>query len=106
MSSMMPHFDKVENPEGTYHVECQFTVYRARFGHHPSFLPQDEMRGRREGFCTQFWFLVDDDLSAKDADARVKELTDTYDELIDQIQEDDSRWEEFPFKGCPVVYAK
>ena len=46
----MSAFTIVSNNDDSFHIECLFIVYREKFGHHPDFLPQDEERGKREGF--------------------------------------------------------
>ena len=99
------NFQVVKNPEGTYHIECEFTVYREKFGHHPSFLPQDEVRGRREGFSTRFWFLVEDDIAPENVKARLNYYYKKYPN-ISEIENDDKKWESFPFKKNCVLYSK
>ena len=32
------NFSIIKNPEGTYHIECLFVVYRELFGEHPSWI--------------------------------------------------------------------
>lgn len=99
-------FSIVKNDNGTYHIECLFIVYREKFGHHPDFLPQDEERGKREGFNTKFWFLVMDYLSAAEAQRRLTNYENLYSALIHEIENDDTRWDEFPFKNKQIVYCK
>ena len=99
-------FSIIENPEGTYRIECMFIVYRQKFGHHPDFLPQDEEKGAREGFNTKFWFLVDDDLTKNNAEKTVEEYQQKYDVEIRKIENDDTLWDTFPFKNNIVIYAK
>ena len=100
------NFSIVDNRDGTHRIECCFVVYRQKFGHHPDFLPQDEERGKREGFSTKFWFLVEDDLSADEAANKLADYQHKYDNLISDIENDDKRWNEFPFKNKPVTYSK
>lgn len=100
------NFTIYKNPEGTYHIECQFVVYREKFGHHPDWLPQNEEDGKRFGFSTKFWFLIEDNISFDDIEKRYLHYTETYDSLISEIENDDTRWNEFPFKDKPVVYSK
>ena len=102
----MSAFTLVSNGDNTFRIECLFVVYREKFGHHPSFLPQDEIRGAREGFSTKFWFLVEDDLDASETVKKLADYQNKYDKLITEIENDDTRWEEFPFKTNPVVYSK
>lgn len=100
------NFTIVDNKDGTHRIECLFVVYRAKFGHHPDFLQVDEERGEREGFTTKYWFLVEDDLSAEDAVKKLTEYQNKYDKLITELEDDDKRWNEFPFKDNAIVYSK
>ena len=102
----MSSFEYFKNNDGTFHIECLFVVYRELFGHHPDFLPQDEERGKREGFSTKFWYLVEDDLTKEEARLHLKDYRKKYDRLITAIEHDDKRWNEFPFKDKDVVYSK
>ena len=102
----MSAFTIVSNNDSTFHIECLFTVYREKFGHHPDFLPQDEERGKHEGFSTKFWFLIEDDLTADNVVKRLNNYQEKYDKLIVEIENDDTRWNEFPFKDKPIVYSK
>ena len=102
----MTSFYIYDNNDGTFRIECKFIVYRAKFGHHPDFLPQDEIRGRREGFATKFWFLVEDNLTESEASSHLKKYQEQYDKLIEEIEDNDKRWNEFPFKDKPKVYSK
>lgn len=102
----MSAFTIVSNGDNTFHIECLFVVYREKFGHHPDFLPQGETRGKREGFSTKFWFLVEDDLSADETVTKLTDYQNKYDKLITEIENDDNRWNEFPFKDKPLVYSK
>ncbi len=96
-----------ENPgEQTYHIVCQFTVYRERFGHHPSFLPQDEAKGMQIGFATEFGFLVEDDLTKEQALDQLAAYQEQYDTLITELENDDTRWDEFPFQQCPLLWSR
>ena len=92
--------------EDTYHIECLFVVYRAKFGHHPSFCPQNEEDGARDGYNTKYWFLVYDGLSKELAETRLADYQFLYEKLIHEIEDNDELWDEFPFKNCPVVYYK
>ena len=102
----MDTFSIIDNNDGTYHIECLFIVYRNKFGHHPDFLPQDEERGKREGFSTKFWFLIADNLSKEQAEKRLVNYKYLYTKLITEIEDDDKRWNDFPFKDKPVIYSK
>ena len=102
----MHHFALIDNQNGYFSIECLFVVQRAKFGHHPDFLPQNEEKGRRDGFSTKFWVLVDDNLEQVDAENKISEYIDKYEKLISEIEDDDSRWNEFPFKDKPVVFSK
>lgn len=84
----------------------KYTVYRERFEHHPDFLPQDEEKGKIEGFSTNFWFLVEDDLTSDTVVKQLNSYQRKYDKLISEIENDDTRWNEFPFKNKPIVYSK
>ncbi len=100
------NFFMADNGDGTYRIECLFVVYRELFGHHPSFLPQDEERGKREGFSTKFWFLVEDDIEPDKINNRLEFYKNTYSKQIFDIEKDDKKWESFPFKDKPVIYSK
>ena len=102
----MSAFTIVSNNDNSFHIECLFVVYREKFGHHPDFLPQDEARGKREGFSTKFWFLVEDDLTSNEAVSRLNYYQTKYDKLIEDIENDDTRWNEFPFKDKTITYSK
>jgi hypothetical protein len=101
----MSSFCVIKNPEGTYRIECQFVVYREKFGRHPKFLKGCEGNAR-DGFNTKFWFLVEDDLDKEEAKRKLVEYQTKYDELIISIENDDTRWEEFPFKDNVITYSK
>ena len=98
------NFSIIKNPEGTYHIECLFVVYRELFGEHPSWI--DCPGDARDGFNTKFYFLIEDDLSLEDATAKLKDYVDNYSKLIITIENDKNRWDEFPFKDKPIVYTK
>lgn len=106
MIDTTPCFFSVNNNDGTYHIECLFVVYRERFGHHPSFLPQDEERGKREGFSTKFWFLIKDDLTSAEAETELEILNRIWSHKIHAIENDDTLWDKFPFKNNTIVYSK
>lgn len=102
----MSAFTIVSNNDGTFHIECLFVVYREKFGHHPDFLPQNEERGKREGFSTKFWFLVEDNLTSENVVTHLNNYQTKYDKLIMELENDDTRWNEFPFKNNCIVYSK
>ena len=102
----MSNFAMIDNGDGTYRIECFFVVYREKFGHHPDFLPQNEERGKHEGFSTKFWFLIEDDLSENNASVKLTDYRRKYDDLISEIENDDTRWDEFPFRNKPLIYSK
>ena len=103
---MLTPFNIVDNVDKTYRIECLFIVQRARFGHHPEFIEVDETRGNKEGFSTKYWFLVEDDLTKTEAEKLKKEYEAKYNKLIEDIENDDARWNEFPFKDKPITYSK
>lgn len=92
--------------EETFRIECCFTVYREKFGHHPDFLPQDEEHGKREGFNTKFFYLIEENLTKEQADEKLKQYQNKYDEKLTQIEDDHTIWENFPFKSKELVYCK
>ena len=100
------HFRYQEDDKGVCYIETVFVVYREKFGHHPSWLPQDEERGNEEGFSTQFHFLLDDDVTKEEAIAKVREYRKQYDELISDIENDDRKWDEYPWKDRPLLFSK
>lgn len=102
----MSHFSIHENPEGTYRIECLFVVYRERFGHHPRFIHVDEEKGRREGFNTQYYYLVEDDINKNEAKNKLKEYQEKYDDFLYDIENDDRLWKRFPFKNNTIIYCK
>lgn len=100
------HFQYYEDIDGVCYIETVFFVYRERFGHHPSWLPLDEERGKREGFPTQFHFLLDDNLTREEAIAKVKEYRKQYDTIITDIENDDRKWDEYPWQNRPITFSK
>lgn len=98
-------FFVIVNPEGTKRIECRFIVYREKFGHHPSFL-KDYEGNAREGFNTKFFFVVVDDLSDEEAETKLLEFEEKYNDIVTNIENDDTKWDEFPFKDCPISYYK
>lgn len=105
-NSDQTHFRYCEDYDGVCYIETAFFVYRERFGHHPSWLPQDEERGKREGFPTQFYFLLDDNLTREKAISKVKEYRRQYDALITEIENDDRKWDEYPWQNRPITFSK
>lgn len=105
-NSYQTHFRYSEDDNGVCYIETVFFVYRAMFGHHPSWLPQDEKRGRREGFSTQFNFLLEDDLTKEEAISKVREYRKQYDALITDIENDDRKWDEYPWQDRPIIFSK
>jgi hypothetical protein len=99
-------FTIVSNGDGTFRIEMMFTVYREKFGHHPSWLPCDEEKGKREGYPTTYWFLIEDDLTGADTGDHLIAYQKQYSKLISEIENDDTRWDEFPFKDRPITYSK
>ena len=91
---------------GFGYIECVFFVYRARFGHHPDFLPQDEERGMRDGFSTQFHFLVEDYIPEDKVYVKLKKYREKYDAIVKDIEDDDKKWNEFPFKDNILLWSK
>lgn len=102
----MSHFHITQTNNGKYAIECLFVVYRAKFGHHPTFLPQDEVRGKIEGFNTKFYYEVEIDLSEDMANERLKYYREKYDDMITKIEDDDKLWAKFPFRTLTPVYYK
>ena len=111
---MSKHFSKTTpDSHNIFGVQCEFTVYRGLFGHHPKWLIENnnqyshnETQGIREGFSTRFWFLIEDGLTEAECDKKVAEYSRQYDHLIDAIENDDKLWNDFPFKNAPVIYHK
>lgn len=102
---MVSHFQLIENPEGTFRIECQFIVYREKFKRHPSWI--SPVGDARTGFNTKYYFLVEDDIISNiEVDAKLHLYREKYDKLIYEIEDDDSKWDEFPFKDRPIVYYK
>ena len=96
-----------QNPEGTYHIECRFFVYRHKFGHYPSFLRQyGTADAIKYGYTTKFFYLIEDDLDEETANRKIEEYNQKYGALITEIENDDTRWDEFPFKNNDIVYSK
>ena len=105
----MSHFfirkDSWDAP-GTSHIEVCFVVYRHKFGHHPTFLPQDEEKGRRDGFNTQFYYIAEENIPDEKAEEKLEYYKNRYDSELEEIEEDDTKWEQFPFKGNELVWYK
>lgn len=95
----MCHFFMMKNPEGTYHIEVEFTVYYEQFHHYPEWLTECQSMDPRCGYQTQFNKLVEDDLPEEVARQKVSEYRKRYDALLDELEADDTRWNEFPFQG-------
>lgn len=96
----MPHFFMILNPEGTYHIEVQFTVYFDLFHHFPEWLGfQPTAKEQKNGYPTRFFMLVENDLPATLALKKWKEYGERYDAFIEELEQDDARWNEFPFQG-------
>ena len=62
--------------------------------------------GRRDGFSTKFYYLVDDDMDRESAETKLKVYQTKYDDRITEIEEDDTLWDSFPFKENVIVYSK
>lgn len=105
-SNYKTSFLKVDNGDRTYRIEVRFIVYRALFGHHPTWLPQDEERGAREGFSTKFWLMVQDNINPVFADMALLYYRCKYDSVVTKTENNDQLWEEFPFKDCDIIYSK
>ena len=100
------HFQYCEDDNGVCYIETVFVVYRERFGHHPSWLSQDEERDKRDGYSTQFHFLLEDNLTKEDAISKLKEYRKQYDTLITDIENDDRKWDEYPWQDRPIIFSK
>jgi hypothetical protein len=103
-------FGAIDNMDGTFRIECEFTVYFAEFKHYPDWLgykPTDE--DLKFGVPTRFWFLVEDDLPPNKVNDRLTFYRNKYDTLIPELENDDTRWDEFPFKDIEehyITYSK
>lgn len=110
----MSSFSAVNNNDGTFRIECLFIVYFEKFKHHPDWLVGDNAidgyhkptpRDLREGVSTKFWILVEDNILPDAINARLASYRNKYDKLIPKLENDDSRWNEFPFQNPKLHYV-
>lgn len=102
----MSSFSAVDNMDGTFRIECEFTVYFEKFKHHPDWLSyKPDARTMKEGVSTRFWILVEDNILPDKINARLTFYRNEYDNLIPELENDDTRWNEFPFQDTKKNYV-
>lgn len=105
MKKEISSFGICDNGDNTFHIECVFTVYYEKFKHYPKFIPM-ALQETDFGCYTNFFYLVEDNLTYEKAKKNLAIYRAKYDKRIKEIENNDLIWDKFPFKNCVLVFYK
>ena len=97
-------FTIVSNHDGTFRIEVKFEIIEKFRHHRPSWW--DKSIGETNQRPILCWFCVEDRLTGSAVGEKLLNYQSKYSKLINEIENDDTRWDEFPFKSSMLTYIK